>query len=413
MPAMFHAHRPRSAAPLGLPSWIVGQTVNTWGVIPTANTLADLNPDTDAAINPNYPAAAPWRSTGNWATITSAWNGMAWDETNARGWFVDTGGHNDQHANGVIKFDVNSESPSYTRVRKPSGAIGEPTITAGEWSQSPQVAEFSDGRPRARHTVNMAFYWPGQGPGNITEILLSPSGGFEFGRLRPYIISEDTGERSYLGSNKNNEASGGWCAACYDPVRDVAWKMPTSSNTPFAKWGGPTSDSWTNVGISQNFSGSLSLTYIPGLDVILVGNGGNDAGSNQTIVGGWAVFDPADGTLYYPTFTGAPATAPNGDASGLWPGIVQPRWAASLGAVLAWDMDTGHTTKVLRITPPVGNPRTDAWTIDYLPISGSNVVTPAAAPAAGTYGKFFVWDDARICGVITSASHGGYFFRYG
>lgn len=398
--------------PVPVPAWITARTLNTWGEIPTANTLASLNPDNDPLVNPVYPSAPPWRSTGNWNTITSAWNGMAWDESTATGWWVDAGGHNDQHANGVIKLDLNKDVPDYVRVRKPSGAVGMATIGAGEWNQTPQVAEFSDGRPRARHTVNMTFYWPGVGPGNITEILLSPSGGFEFGRLRPYIISESTGERVYLGANKNNEPSGGWCASCYDPVRNVVWKMPTSANVPFSKWGGPSNDVWTDVGTAHYFAGSVSMTYIPGHDVILVGNGGNDAGNNQTIVGGWAVFDPSTGTLHTPTFTGAPLTAPNGDASGLWPGIVQPRWAASLNAVLAWDMDSGHTTKILRLTPPA-DPRTGTWVIDYLPLSGANTVTPAAAPAAGTYGKFFVWDDMRICGVITSATHGGYFFKYG
>lgn len=398
--------------PAVLPSWVTSTPVNTWKAIPSSNTLSSLNPDTDPLINPNHPATAPWRSTGNWDTITSAWNGMAWDEENATGWWVDAGGHNDQHANGVIKFNLNSETPSYTRVRKPSGAVGMATIGAGEWNQSPQVAEFSDGRPRARHTVNATFYWPGVGPGNITEILLSPSGGFEYGRLKPYVISETTGERVYLGANKNNEPSGGWCASCYDPVRNVMWKMPTSSNTPFSKWGGPTNDVWTDVGASRYFSGSVSMTYIPGLDVILVGNGGNDAGTNQTVLGGWAVFDPATGSFYTPTFTGAPTSLPAGDASGLWPGITQPRWSARLGAVLAWDMDTGHTTKVLKITPPVGNPRTNAWTLSYLPISGANAVTPTAAPAAGTYGKFFVWDVAGICGVIPTATQPGFIYRY-
>ena len=205
-----------------------------------------------------------------------------------------------------------------------------------------------------------------------------------------------------------------------DPVRNVVWKMPTSSSTRFSKWGGPSNDVWVDVGASYYFAGSISMTYIPGLDVILIGNGGNDAGLNQTVVGGWGVFDPATGVLYaqgltasYPTFNGAPSTAPLGDSSGLWPGICQPRWSSSLGAALAWDMDSGSTTKVFRVTPPaVGDPRTGTWNIDYLPLDGGNSVTPSAAAAAGTYGKFFLWDEARICGVINSASENGYFFKF-
>lgn len=403
------------------PAWVTGQALNTWGVIPSSNKLADINPANDPAVNPNYPAAAPWdvnnTNGGNYQYIVD-WSGAVTDPASGRVWWVDPGGHNSWWGNVVIKLELDREEPLYTMVRTPSGSIGKTAITYPEFSGS-QLAEYSDGRPRSHHTTNFSFYWPGVGPGLASEIVLCPSGGYEYGRLRPYVVSETTGERTYLGANKFNESGGGWCAACYDPVRNCVWKLPTASAVPFSRWGGPSSDSWTDVGSAPGpsgtgFSGACSLCYIPGHDLILVGNGGDDTGSVlQTIAGGFAVFDPADGSMHYPTFTGAPSGT-SAFACGLRAGTCQPQWAESLGAALAWDMSAGSTTQIMRITPPAsGDPRTTAWTIDYLTVSGSNAVTPSAAYITGTYGRFFVWDAAGICGVINSINEEGYFFRYG
>ena len=405
----------------GLPTWITSQTLNTWAAIPASNNLDALNPDNDAGVNPNYPSAAPWRSVGSHAGMVTAWCGASFDDSAGVMWWVDTGGHNDQQANGVYKFDLNRSSPLYTRVYNPSGSVG---YAATQWTGATWTTNFAemplDGRPRAHHTVNFPFFWPGQGPGLASEILISPSGGSEFGRSRPYITDPTTGIRSFLGANNANNAAGGYDAACYDSVRGVVWKMPTSTTAPFSYWGGPSSDSWTTAATSYYMTGPVSLCHSPTLDVILVGNGGNDTGTGlQTIVGGFGVLDPSTGTLYangmtgtYPTFTGAPGTAPNGFATGLWPGTCQTRWSARLGAFLSWDMDAGSETQVMRITPPGSSLFTGTWTIDYLTVSGSNVVTPSAAVAAGTYGRFFVWDAAGICGVVNATSEAGYFFRY-
>ncbi len=164
------------------------------------------------------------------------------------------------------------------------------------------------------------------------------------------------------------------------------------------------------------------MCHSPSLNLVLVGNGGDDQGGigYQAITGGFGILDPVTGTFYakgmtttYPTFTGAPTTAPAGFATGLWAGTCQPRWSARLGAFLAWDNSAGSTTQVMKITPPSsGNARTGTWTITYLPVDVGNTVTPSAAVATGTYGRFFLWDSLGICGVINSVNETGYFFRY-
>lgn len=414
-----------------LPAWITSQTINTWGAIPASNMLADLNPDDDPLVNPNHPLAAPWRVTGGHDAIVRAWSGAAFDDAAGVLWWTDAGGHGDGLPNGAYKLDMNRSAPLYTRVRNPSGSVGMDAVSYDNMNPpfSLNYAEMEDGRPRAHHTLNYPFYWPGLGPGLASEIIIAPSGGSPdtpSNRSRPAIYSPTTGERTTLGANKFNNASGGYDAACYDGVRQVVWKVPSSSGSSFVEyWGGPSNDVWTPTAIQQYFSGPCSLCHSPGLDVILIGNGGNDlvagGGSpSQSIVGGFGLIDPATGTLYaqghtatFPTFTGAPATAPNGFATGLWPGLCQPRWSATLGAFLAWHMTTGNTTQIMKITPPAsGSLFTGTWAISYLTVSGSNAETPSAAQPAGTYGRFFVWDAMGICGVINAVGEAGYFFRY-
>lgn len=49
----------------GLPAWRSAMVANTWAVVPMANTLADINPRNNAAINPNYPSAPEWAAIGS------------------------------------------------------------------------------------------------------------------------------------------------------------------------------------------------------------------------------------------------------------------------------------------------------------------------------------------------------------
>ena len=411
--------------------WVSTMPVGTWKNLTSlgTNTLDTCDPDIDPACNPNYflspPAnVAPWRRAGGHAGIVRAWSGGCFDKDSGKLFLPYPGGHNDGHPNCVWMLDVNKAVPVWTRINNPSGSLG---MTPVSWDNtvppfSSSLAEMSDGRVRAHHTENFTFYWPGLGPGIASEIIIAPGGGFEFGRNRPNIFSPITGERTFLGANKNNEASGGYCSACFDPLRNSGnggvWKMPSGGSPTFSWWGGPSDDNWHDVGGTVSYSGACSLSHMPTEDIILVGNGGNDlvaggGSASQSVTGGFQVLDPNTGTLYSPTFTGAPTSAPSGFSTGLWPGNCQPQWSSILGAFLAWDMTSGNTTQIMKITPGA-NPRTDPWTISYLTVSGSNTVTPSARTDTGTYGRFWVWEfnGYGLCGVINSTAEAGFVFRY-
>lgn len=170
-------------------------------------------------------------------------------------------------------------------------------------------------------------------------------------------------------------------------------------------------DTWVNVGSAQVFAGDVSLTYIPTIDCILIGEGG-DAGTGtvgQTVAGGWLVFNCAAGTYHTPTFTGAPGLGVAG-AGGMWPGDAKPVWVDSLGAACAWD-NSSSTTLITTVTPPASNPTSNAWTVSTLSVSGSNAVTPSAARPNGTWGRFMHWPAAGCFVLLNEHNTPGYFFK--
>ncbi|WP_425257002.1 hypothetical protein ACPOLB_15990 [Rubrivivax sp. RP6-9] len=404
-----------------LPSWIRNQALNTWAALPTSNTLADLNPDNDPLVNPNYPGTAPWRAAGSHASIITAWCGAVADQDAAQLHWLNCGGHNDGYPAAAYALNLQAETPYYQRLNKPSGAVGLPPENyATEFARGIYAVDMS-GRHRAQHTESFQFMWPGQGICTMSGILLANTGGAV--ESKPYISSPTTGEMTFRSAVSNQKGNGSFDAACYDPVRNVGWKKEAGGSNKFWKWSGPATDTWTAVGADHYLSGGLSLAYCPTHDLILVGNGDNSGtGSgtlNQTIAGGFGVFDPATGTLYakgvtatYPVFTGAPALNAAW-STGLSPGLCLPQWEPSLGAFLAWDMSAGSTTQIMRITPPAsGDPRTGAWAVDHLPVAGSNTVTPSPAAANGTYGRFAVYPKLGICVVVNAVGETGYFFKY-
>jgi hypothetical protein len=158
------------------------------------------------------------------------------------------------------------------------------------------------------------------------------------------------------------------------------------------------------------WNGGASMCHMPGLGCILLGNGDDTTAGpgvpSQSQIGGWAVFDTATGTLHSPTFTGAPATL-NQPTLGVWPGTAQPMWDAARRCAYVWDKRSA-TTQIIRLTPGT-NPRTDPWTVDTIPVSGSNAVTPSVAQNAGTFGRAWFWRDCVF--VVNAVDQPVYFFK--
>lgn len=371
------------------PAWRTHMTTGTWAQIPQTVSLDDIDPRDDPEINPNFPSAPEFYGIGGWPTIITAWNGGCYDQTADEFWLPLQGGHADYAGNDPLKAPVNVESVSWSRLRNPSGAVGN-LLTTDDGQETTGV--YADGQPRSIHSYNKPVFVPGFGPVIACQMNTSWSG--SAGTSFPVYINPTNGNGT-LGATCPSRGSESGGAACYDPTRGtgvgVVWWKGNGTGS-FCRLD-PLADSWVTHGSDIALSGYNSLAYMPGEDVLLIGNDG--------LAQDWAVFDPVTNTMHQPTFSGTPG-------GGLRSGVCQPLWYAPLGCFLAWDNSTDRT--LITTLTPGADPRSDTWTIGTLSVDGSNAVTPSVRQTNGTYGRFFVSPNLKVAGVLNGVTEQIYAF---
>lgn len=351
----------------------------TWALVGD-NTLSDLNPSNDPAVNPNYPSAAPWWGSNGHGSIITAWCSGAWDET-LRKLFITGGGHADYGGNEVYAWDA--VTSTFFRLNNPTGAIGN-TGNLNDGLDA-TVPTLFDGQPRAAHNygnlrvVNGEF-WNFQGSTWYSG----------FGVISAF---------KWTGTSWVRQTTRTW-PECYgmtvwDSTRQRFVIISSGNAQP--QWWKPSDDTIGSfTGYSYNSSG-VNGDYDPLRDIIL------QFSTNITCL-------KADGSVDAVTIT-ATGTAPNwatylpqGHASGA--GIVRDavndRW-------LIW----GSGTSIYVLTPPpVGqNPLTATWVWSKIDADAGNAVTPTAPTSNGTFGRFWYSPSMKCCGVVNSVTQKMYVFR--
>lgn len=378
--------------------WARNVASGVWVEVPVAATLDSIDPIDNVAINPNHPLAPEWASnTNRQGAVVYAWCGAAYDDATDTMWLGIGGGHGDYAGNEVYRCQFNTAAPAWEMVRAPSGAVGN-LLTTDDGQEASGL--YSDGRPRATHTYNKWVHVPDVGPALVGHGNCSWSGG---NGKRWTVFLDSDGEASFTSEPTSYSLNGSdGLAACYDVSRHAIWFVPGGTEEvhryDIPGSGGAHTGSFTTVGSAQARSGYISVGYMPGEDVLLIGNS-NDGKTSS----GWEVFDCATGQRYTPTFSGSAAIEAH------TAGRCALRWVASLGAFCTWN-NASSTTLITRLTPGA-NPRSSTWTIDTLPVSGSNAVTPSACTTLGTYGRFAY--SPNLGGFLVFNSTGGttYFYK--
>lgn len=370
-----------------VPAWIRNQASETWGIVPLAKKWSDVNPDNDPLVNPNYPAAAPWKAAGSFNARATAWNG----QTSYGGVIYDppAGGHNDWAGNDRYKLDLRSDAPSVVRLVNPSGAIGnEITLDDG---QEPSGL-YSDGQPRSPHNYNAPVYFQ---PTNKVVLAVLGTGLYKSGSAgtrAAAVFNADTGAFEGLTSEApSGTGTPSPMASCYDGNRQLIWYRGAGT-ARFATLN-PTTNEWVNRGNQTALSGSISFCYIQDHDVIFVVNGvyGNK----------FAIFDCSTYQYYQPAISGSfVGMALNGTC--------QPHYIGG-GKLAFWNNDT-NTTQI-NILSFSGDPRVATFTVSQLPVSPSNTVTPTIKVPNGTYGRFQWHPTLGIYTVLNGMSQDLYFYK--
>lgn len=352
----------------------------TWAEVGT-NTLADIDPALDPAINPNYPSTAPWIGSNGHPSVISAWAGGAWDEANRR-LYITGGGHADYAGNEAYAWTASSRA--FSRLSKPSGAIGNTgTLNDGQDATNPS---YFDGQPRSAHTygnllvVNGEF-WNFQGSNYSSG----------FGVRSAYKLVGDSWVRQ---TTRTFGASYGMTV--WDSLRSRFLLISSGNGRPV--WWKPSDDTtgqmayWTNNDAQEAYG-----VYDARRDIVL---------QFSRYVTCLKCNDTADAVQITTTGTG-----PN------WASYTAIGNPSRTGLVYDYDNDRylvwGNGASIYVLTPPpVGqNPLTATWTWSKIDPAAGNTVTPSAAASNGTYGRFWYSPSLKCCGVVNATNQKMYVFR--
>lgn len=376
-----------SVGRFGLPSWVRNQASGTWGTVPLVNNWADVNPDNDPLVNPNFPNAAPWKAAGTFNARVTAWNG----QTAHDGVIYDmpAGGHNDWAGNDRYKLDLNSNAPTVVRMVNPSGAIGN-EIVLDDGQESTGL--YSDGQPRSPHSYNSPVFYP---PTNKAILAVLGSGLYKSGQAGTSSAAVFNGDTMlFEGLTTPCPAGAGTkspMGACYDSNRELIWHRGAGT-ARFVTFD-PRTDQWVNRGAQTALAGDIGFCHIPEHDVIFV--------VNQIYTNKFAIFDCQTYQYFQPALSGS--------FLGMQlSGYCQPHYIGN-GRLAFWDNSTDTTQ--INVMDFSGDPRTATFNVSQLPVAPSNAVTPTVKTPNGTFGRFQWHPKLGIYTVLNGMSQDLYFYK--
>lgn len=221
------------AAPVALaqvsstpPGWVSGISPGTWSAI-SLNTMADVNPEKDPALNPNYPNSAPWHATSGQASVIFDWNGGAFATRYGTHGALLTygGGHSGYYGSEVYAFDMATRL--WRRVTDPyTGGINFPYANA----------EYPDGSAIPPHTFDYVDYHPASNSFVVLRgVMDGRTSTNDSDKFIVHMLDLDTGK--WRRSNWNNGMGmDGGGTSCYDQIRDVYWIHGPWSSNSFSKF---------------------------------------------------------------------------------------------------------------------------------------------------------------------------------
>lgn len=360
----------------------------TVALIP-GNTLASINPENSISTNANYPSGAQYRGNG-FATIVTAWNGMAWDEATCTAWFPLQGGHQDWAGNEPYKNCLNAASATFSMLRKPSGWDNSIVLNDGQEASG----LYADGRVRPGHAYNNNLYIPGVGP-----VVMRVTGPYIVGSTvttRAFLLNETTGEASVYSSNTG--ATNGYGGSALDAAHNRVLSMDVG--TSYLHGTDLTTRNTTILLSADNYAGkALKPVVMPSLNMVGFFHAGGTGYPAQIY------FRDLDSlsAIITPTITGAFSSAIelNGLGGVDWDDVNQ--------CFYLWNNATA--TNEVSVLTPSGSPRTAPWVASKRTFTGVTV-TAAATNSSGncTLGRFGYTSKLGGCYLLNAVSEQFHFF---
>jgi len=385
------------------PLWRRGKTPLAWIDI-GGNTLADIDPNDDPAINPDYPNDAVWHGNIGQRAIFDAWCGFVYDPILKRLIAPLGGGHWDYAGNESYYFDFMLDVPMWVMLHPPSGSkplIDAEGIPAGATPlnnsfllDDGQEASglYADGRPRSIHNYRKHVWTPD----NI--VMVRQGGTFRSATDSDkwtWAMNQATGVWTYMHTPTPVLGIGyRYGSGMYDHANDkVMWIGSSNSGL----WEiDRTTFQWSRIGTaSKNSSKQCGFIYCDDLELIF-------GVANSFTISGMAVWDAVADTITEITTTGTP---PSFDIDG-YKGFA---WVPKYNAVAFFSGASGLEGEVWLLTAP-SNPKTEPWVWSQLATVGTTSYSTSANAAKDVDG-----DDTK--GVYSqfgySAELDGFYFAGG
>lgn len=364
-------------APDSVPSWRRGLALYETVAIPHVGALSTINPENNPAINPNYPASAPWRGNVGFPALMSAYCGAAWDDSTGEFWFPISFGHQDGADNAPYMGQVIAEQIQWRMVRPPSGAIGFPAVNFNDGQEATGL--YSDGRLRAVHSYSYGCAVNGK------VYAAALVGQYPLGQtIKRWVVEIDktTGEYTLICdyTTAQTNINSGYGGAAIDPTRNKMFISGRGTTRLVAV--DLTARTFVNIGSLNDIFGEYhSVVYAPEVDRIIFATA--QSAANYLAKRGLAVLNPANNSVVYPACDNFPAFLGN---------AVGAAWVGD--AMWLWDNTTDTNTFAV-LTPSNPADLSQPWTVSTITSTGDTITARASA---GTYNRLQY--SARLGGLL-------------
>lgn len=384
------------------PAWVLAIDPGEWATV-SLNTLAAVDPEDDAGVNPNYPGNAPWRGNSGQGAVIGAWNGGAAIQpgdlgaSDLGGLLLHGGGHAAYYGSEVYRFNLNTRL--FERLTNPY---------PGPFNWPYPTARYPDGSPCPPHT----YYYPvwhraakvfAQTRGCKDSVVTGNDSDVGYSAMLP-IAAGGAGSWRYTPFNALIDGqlnSGG--AACYDSQRECIWVQPVNAGssrrlgqlTNVATQNGDGSyGTWTNHAISNSGSTDTAMEYDEDNDLLV-------CTSFRT---GTSIFWRRPSAPSAAAVTVAQSgNIPTREPAAGW------AWSRRRRAFLYYRRGAG--VHEFKITNATDGGAAGAWS--GLTASGNAVTPENMATDNGIYGRFqtFTFADAEVALVVNGSAQAVYAFR--
>ncbi len=339
--------------------------------------------------------------------IITAWNGGAYDSKRDR-LVIWGGGHNDYPGNGIYTFDSNSLN--WLQEKAPSSFEG--------WNSESKFTTFpSDGNPVSRHTYDYLEYLPPP-----IDRFFSAGGGAlwqtSFFDSNSYLYDFDSKSWSVsfaVVPNADVAAISG-----YDPIEKKVWLHGSIGTGNFLSSYDAVSATWKahgQSGIEPGGNASIALQWTGAVDpvrrkFVAIGNIGRT--QKPMPAGAIYVWDINNEGFdsYHLKITSGDTEILETENPGFVYDPVSDKFVAWSGTTAEADEFDGKLDPSPFIDPSsvyVLDMDTAVWT--RISPSASNSVTPTAATAQGTYGRFRYVPSKNVFVLVNSVDENVFFYK--